>query len=346
MNRPPKKWWYDTVKILSRIKRISNPAKAAGWLWYHRLSPAQKIKKLTKKDLQKELLKYYTGIGHNSTCTKYTENTSRKSAMKKKHQKKKISAKQKKSLKAGRKVLSYLRTGRKVSPAKEPIIIKEGYFMAAKKHRKKGKHVKHVIYGKPGGMEGRKKRRHGKRSYLHGDMGGFDALNLGIDLIGGILGAVIGSATAGLVPIKNQYLKALVPLAIGGTLVSIPQLSKIRFMHRTGLGSFFIGGYAMVKAAFPKIPLMAGVEDAEGIGRAIDALPEEEKALLGIAPENQIEYHEAGGDTQYTGSQPGEMLGTQPGEMLGAEPGDMLGTEPGEMLGDAQYVTQGESEFD
>ena len=57
MNRPPKKWWYSTVKKLRGLKNISSPEKAAGWLWYHHLTPKKKISLLSKKDLQRELEK-------------------------------------------------------------------------------------------------------------------------------------------------------------------------------------------------------------------------------------------------------------------------------------------------
>ena len=339
MNRPPKKWWYDTVKKLRALPGISDPAKAAGWLWYHHLPPKRKIIELSKKDLQKELLKYYTGLGHTPACKQYEENTTG-GTMKKKHKTKKtrkaktrtLTAAQKKALKQGRKILKYLRTGRKISPAKEPLIIREGTFMKGKKKKSAKKSFT------AGGFEGKKKYHKRPRARLHGELGGFDAVGLGSDIIGLIAGAIAGSALAKFIPIKNVYLKALVPIGLGAIAISIPQLSRIRIAQRAGLGALAIGGYAMTKTAFPKLPLMAGVEDAEGVARAIDGLPEEEKALLGIMPD--AAPNAAPDEPRQIAQQPGEMLGDI--SMIDGIPGEMLGE-----MGETVLIGGGEeSDFD
>lgn len=275
MNRPPKKWWYDTVKKLRKIPRIDNPAKVAGWLWYHQLTPKQRIKKLTKKDLQREILKYYTSrIGR---CKDDTAGE-RKKMKPRKAKKHKISKKQLAALARGRKVLKYLRTGRRIAEPREPIIIKEGFSMDGKK--KKGKKRAATSYG----FEGKKKRKQSAPRDLHGELKGFDPLGLLTDLSGGLAGAITGSFLGGIVPIKNAYIKASIPIIGGMTILSIPAAAKIRFFSRAGLGALIIGCAAIVKNLLPKIPLLSGANDAEGVAAAIDALPTEEKEILGLMP--------------------------------------------------------------
>lgn len=295
MNRPPRKWWYDTVKKLKKIPRISDPAKVTGWLWYHHLTPEMKIKQLTKKDLQRELAKYYTGLkGHNAICRAYEEQTEKEketespsfgkgSRMKKRpHKKKKLTAKQKHALKQGRKILKHLRTGRKVSEDKEPIIIKEGSLMSGKKRGKKGK--RHSGEPEGMGMEGRKKGKREKRGrYLHGAADGFKPLDLATDGIALLTGALIGGFTGNLIPIKNSYVKALAPLGLGVVTVSIPQLSKVRFMNRAALGSITVALVSMLRNLWPKAPLLSG-ETAETVAAAIDNLDDEQRAVMGLIP--------------------------------------------------------------
>jgi len=300
MNKPPKKWWYSTVAKLKKLPRISDPAKAAGWLWYHHLTPEKKIAALTKKDLRRELLKYYTGIGHGSTCEEKAE-TTYGSRMKKKHRKKKhLTQKQLKSLRQGRKILKHLRTGRKVAEDKEPIIIKEGRLMAGK--GKKGKRVKHTIYGDPSGFEGKKSgKKRGKRGrYMHGAGGKFNIMETGADLIGLIGGAVIGSAAGKFTPIKNNIVKSLVPFSLGIIGIAVPLLSKMRFVNRLALGSLTIGGISLLRIVWPDAPLLAG-ETAETVAAAIDNLDDEQRAIMGLLPAPETAGE---GEDEFTGEMP------------------------------------------
>jgi hypothetical protein len=300
MNKPPKKWWYSTVAKLKKLPHITDPAKAAGWLWYHHLTPEKKIAALTKKDLRRELLKYYTGIGHGSSCEEKAETTYGGKAMKKKrHKKKKLTQKQLKSLRQGRKILKHLRTGRKIAEDREPIIIKEGRLMAGK--RKKGKKVKHTIYGNPSGFEGKRGKKRGSRGrYMHGASEKFNIIETGADVIGLIGGAVIGSAAGKFTPIKNNIAKSLVPFSLGIIGIAVPLLSKMRFVNRLALGSLTIGGMSLLRIVWPAAPLLAG-ETAETVAAAIDNLDDEQRAIMGLLPAPETAGE---GDDEFTGEMP------------------------------------------
>jgi len=188
------------------------------------------------------------------------------------------------------------------------------------------------------GFEGAHRRARHHAKYMHGENKGFDPLGVATDVSGIILGGILGSFLGGVMPIKNPYLKALVPISVGALVVSIPKLAKNRFIHRAGLGALGVGGFSITKNLIPKAPLLSGAEDAESIGRAIDALPAEEKAILGITDQTYMgDFQETAGEAQYTGNNAGEMLGSNPGEMLGSNPGEMLGADV-ELLGAAEYT--------
>lgn len=307
-----------------------------------------------KKTLQRRRGKYYNkskATGHFPGCTK--AGTAGAPAMKK--TKKRLSARQRAALAKGRKVLKGLRKGRKISEPKEPIVLKKGEIVmdgrkSKKSRRKTAKRYHGGEFGRKkyhGGEFGRRKRRSRKAGRFLGEFGGgFDLAGIGTDAAGIVAGAVGASFVTRLIPIKQTLLQALVPIALGGFVVSNPKWSKQRLINRIGLGALAVGGLAITKALAPKLPLLSGADTAEGVGIAIDNLPAEEKAILGLLPDYS---GEAGTDyqgTDYQGAEPGEMLGNQPGEMLGT---DYQGTEytggaePGEMLGeDFEAVTSGE----
>ena len=251
-----------------------------------------------------------------------------------KRSKKRLSNAQKKSLAAGRKVLKHLRTGRKVAEPLEPLLIREGQIMAGKKrksHRKSS--------AKMHGFEGKRKRhtvRHvvSGRKYLHGAADGFSPKNIAVDIAGLLAGAIGVSFIASMIPVKNPKMKSLIPIIAGIAGLSFPKLAKNHFINRAALGSLAIGGYSLTKQMLPTVPLMGAADTAEGIGYAIEALPAEEKAILGILPDYSAETY---GEDEYNGSAPGEMLGAV--EMLeGSAPGEMLGAYPGEMLGAVEMI--------
>ena len=228
--------------------------------------------------------------------------------------KKHLSTKQKKALAKGKKVLSYLRTGRQAAEALEPILIKEGRFMAAKK------------------------KHHKKHRSMNG-FEGFDAGGLAVDLAGLLAGAIGLSFVAGMVPIKNPKLKTVIPILAGIIGLSMPKLAKNRFINRAALGGLAIGGYSLTKQLAPALPLMGATDTAEGIGYAIQALPQEEQAILGLLPN----YSGQTAGTEYAGNQPGEMLGED-----GFEGTTMIEGIPGDMLGDAatEMLTGTDSDFE
>lgn len=264
----------------------------------------------------------------------------------KKRSKKRISEKQQRSLAKGRKVLSYLRTGRQVSEPKEPLLIKEGFFMAKTKRKMSAKQKAALARGRKKaaaqrslgfeGFEGGKKKKKATVKHqivMRGGDPGPDIAGMGIDLAGLLAGAIGLSFIASIIPLKNPKIKALIPMIAGLTGLAFPAISGNRFMSRAALGAVSIGGYSLTKQLVPKIPLMGATDTAEGIGEAIANLPPEEQAILGIVPEEQqqIEYQ---GD-QFTDDMLGEtsMIEGMPGEMLGSEPGEMLGET--EMIGAA-----------
>jgi hypothetical protein len=305
MNRPPKKWWYSTVKKLRGMKNISDPAKAAGWLWYHRLTPKKKISLLSKKDLQRELEKYYTASGGNcskdqDTQTQFGRGAKKmkkakraKKAKRTKRGKRHASQKQLAALAKGRKTLKYLRTGRKIATHKEPILIKEGRIMAGKKrhHGKKGTR-KHG--GEFGGEFGGKRR--GRRLYGAAN----PIVELLTDTTGILGGAIATSFIANLIPIKNNIIKALIPIGLGTGTVLFPATAEIRIANRAGYGALAVGLFSLLRALAPKMPLLSGADTAEAIAKAIDQLPDDEKHILGLleAPQaaGEIVAPEASGD--------------------------------------------------
>lgn len=316
---------------------------------------AIKRKKHNRKQYRKSRAKYEMNKrgfeGHGPGCKK--DETMGKHFKRK--SKKRISEKQKKALAKGRNVLSYLRTGRLVSEPKEPLLIKEGFLMAKGKRKMSAKQKAALAMGRKRaaakrshgfeGFEGRKKKRATVKHsiVMRGGDPGPDIAGIGVDLAGLLAGAIGLSFIAGMVPIKNPKFKALIPIAAGIAGLFFPAIASNRFGSRAALGGLAIGGYSLTKQLVPKLPLMGAADTAEGIGAAIENLPEEEKAILGIIPEqvaqNQIEYQgeqfeeDMLGETEMIEGVPGEMLGNLPGEMLGSEPGEMLGAT--EMIGAA-----------
>lgn len=220
---------------------------------------------------------------------------------------------------------------------------------AHKKHHRKGKKV-HGFEGFEGTHHKKKRVQHRVSHVLHGAGAGFDAGGIAVDLAGLLAGAIGLSFVAGMLPVKNPKMKTLIPLGLGILGLSMPKLAKNRFINRAALGGLAIGGYSLTKQLAPALPLMGATDTAEGIGYAIQQLPAEEQAILGLLPDysgaDEYSGEDYSGEPEYSGNQPGEMLGSdQPGEMLGTEmiegiPGEMLGAEVTEM------ILGGESDFE
>jgi hypothetical protein len=237
--------------------------------------------------------------------------------------------------------LNYLRTGRQISEPKEPLLIKEGFLMAKGKRKMSKKQKAALARGRKRaaakrshgfeGYAGGKKRRKPRVSHvvtMHGDPGSV-AVDTAIDLSGLLAGAIGLSLLSSVIPVKKPLIRPLIAMAAGIFGLFVPVLRENRFGNRAALGSLSIGSYSLLKQLAPKMPLMGAADTAEGIGAAIENLPPEEKAILGILPENpqqQLDYDASGGTEEIGGNEPGEMLGSEAGEMLGNDPGEMLGT--------------------
>jgi hypothetical protein len=335
--------WWDGKKYNEKIvgtytkqgaiKKFKLLAKSGNSVRYAKID--EKINGTTKKKNNK--------LGHGPGCKNPPETMGKHY---KGPSKKKLSEKQKKALAKGRKVLSYLRTGRAASEALEPILIKEGRYMAAKtKHRRKSSSKK--MHGFEGTHKRKKRVSHKVSHVLHGAGKGFDAGGIAVDIAGLLAGAIGLSFVAGMIPVKNPKLKTLIPLGLGILGLSMPKLAKNRFINRAALGGLAIGGYSLTKQLAPGLPLMGATDTAEGIGYAIQQLPAEEQAILGLLPDYSGGEYYGEDQNEYSGNQPGEMLGaSEAGEMLGAT--EMIEGIPGEMLGmeTTEMISGGESDFE
>jgi len=210
-----------------------------------------------------------------------------------KDKKKKLSKKQRKALTGGRQLLKIIRKGRKVSKPQEPILIKGGRQMAkrtghakaapAKKYHRKKKH--HVLSGEAFG------RLHGNPAEIQ---------NFGIDALTLLVGAVAASFVANMAPVKNQKIKAAIPIGIGAAAMFSP-LAKNRLVQAAALGSVAVGLFSLLRSISPKIPLLAGQDNAETVAAAIDSLPAEERAILGLEDKTE-RYQQPAGEEETAGS--------------------------------------------
>lgn len=185
-----------------------------------------------------------------------------------------------------RKVSKRRKTVRAVVPEKlEPIIIKGGSIMAKRrKSRKARKYHGLPVAGRRTrkkarryhGIEGRRRSR--ARRY-HG-AGKLNIVGLATEIVGLGAGAVGGSFVAQKLPIANAKIKALIPIALGLGL-GMTKFGRSNIAKAAAGGMIAVGTLSLVKQFFPTVPLLTGADDAETVAGAIDALPDEEKALLG-----------------------------------------------------------------
>lgn len=53
--RPPKKWFYKTVKTISReAPEVDDPEALAGWMWYHHMKAKTREEILLAEGQRKE----------------------------------------------------------------------------------------------------------------------------------------------------------------------------------------------------------------------------------------------------------------------------------------------------
>jgi hypothetical protein len=222
-------------------------------------------------------------------------------SMAKRKHKRKMSAAQKAALAKGRAALKKRRyhkarkvsSRRHVSPKMEPIIIREGGLSMARKRHHKKRHYS-------GGFEGkrkhyRKRRYHGIGGMLAG--GRLDLMGTAQDVGGLAAGAVGSSFVAKMVPVKDARIQAIIPIVLS-IVIGMTKLGRSRIMKAAATGALAVGTLSLVKQFFPTLPLLSGAEDAESVAGAIDALPVEERAMLGLAvegsPDADFQEGEAG----------------------------------------------------
>lgn len=218
-----------------------------------------------------------------------------------KKKKRTISAKQRAALARGRAMIhgrskarkkKATKTIRYVAPEKlEPIIIKGGSM--AKRKRRKATKIHGMIAGKSRrrrsrrmhGLEGRKSRR--VRRYHGGGGSKLNIVALGTEIVGVGVGAVAGSFIAGKIPVPNPKLKAFIPIALGVGL-GMTKFGRSPMIKSALAGSIAVGTLALVKSFFPTLPMLTGADDAESVMGAIDNLPDEERALLGMVVSGEV----------------------------------------------------------
>lgn len=229
-----------------------------------------------------------------------------------------MSAKQKAALAKGRAALKRFHAGKKRTTRKkvarkhttkrvhQPIIITEGEIMAGKKRRTSRRKATR----KARRMSGVKTRtryvtRHAKRrTRRHARLGGIGKLNVMetvTDVAGLAAGAIGASYVAKMVPVKNAKIQALIPLALGIGL-EMTKFGRGKMGKAVAGGAIAVGTLSLVKQFFPTMPLLSGAEDAESVAGAIDALPDEERAMLGLSVQGAYEDGMSGeGETEYYG---------------------------------------------
>lgn len=128
------------------------------------------------------------------------------------------------------------------------------------------------------GLAGGKKHRRARRYHGAPKM---DIMGFATDIISVGAGAVGASFIAQKVPVANAKIKALIPIALG-LGIGLTKFGRNRMAKSAAGGMIAVGTLSLVKQFFPTVPLLSGADDAETVAGAIDALPEEEKALLGM----------------------------------------------------------------
>ena len=270
--RPPKKWFYSTVKAVKKVRPlIDDPEAFTGWLWYHHLKPGTKKDILTEERIIQFMKKY---------------KKSRKGKRAKGKQKPRLVALIEKTRKA-RKARKHRKASRKriLRRVKPVLIIKRKHTRKGKvtmsKKRRKSSRRRHARVGFEG-LEGRRsrrqiivmgrgRRRHRRRGLLMGGGGlvnqmGGNTLNVAAGLAGGVGGAYI----ANMLPIENTKIKAAMPLVLGIVVASMARMPALKM---AGLGLGIMGGMSILKQYLPAGMLLAGETPMmlpETIQRAIE----------------------------------------------------------------------------
>ena len=210
---------------------------------------------------------------------------------------------------------------RRIPESKQSLIITKGDFMAGRRKRRRhhkrlgsplallGGRRHHRRSRRSYGFEGRRRSR--RRRYYGGDAKGMTQILTGGAIA--VAGGVAASMAAHAIPfIKDDKMKALVPVGIGAALAMLPMTRKNPLMQKVAMGAVVVGALSFIRHQFPTIPLLTG-DVVSGEGLYIPQSGEEARML-------------------------GASLSTmgEPVEVMGAEmDGDMDGDMDGEMEGDA-----------
>lgn len=128
-----------------------------------------------------------------------------------------------------------------------------------------------------------------------------------IAVAGGILAGVVANKA----PIKNEKLKAALPMLAGAGVAFMGIKKKNAMMRQLGTGMMVLGAVASVRKMFPAIPLLAG-ED-------------ENNMMIPGYDQGQLEYQGDPTDLGYYDEETGELLGSM--ESLGEDDDDGFGED-------------------
>jgi hypothetical protein len=92
---------------------------------------------------------------------------------------------------------------------------------------------------------------------MAGDMRGVTGMITGGAVA--VAGGVAASMAAHAIPfIKDDKMKALVPVGIGAALAVLPMTRKNPIMQKVALGAVVVGALSFMRHQFPTIPLLTG----------------------------------------------------------------------------------------
>jgi hypothetical protein len=171
--------------------------------------------------------------------------------------------------------------------------------LGGRKHRRRGS--RHY------GFEGRRRRR---RSYMGGDMKGMTGMLTGGAIA--VAGGVAASMAAHAIPfVKDDKMKALIPVGIGAALAMLPMTRKNALMQKVAMGAVVVGALSFIRHQFPTIPLLTG-DVVSGDALYVPTSGEEAR-MLGASLATMGEPVDVMG-TELEGEMDGEMDGEMEGE--------------------------------
>lgn len=296
--RPPKKWFYKTLRAMAKNLAVTDPERLTAWQWYHQLTPEKKREILSKEEENKILGSISLSGKRSGTMARKKFKKGSKAAkdfMRKLRSMKKTSSRRSKPRKRRSKsgVLDRLnvlrRKGRemarraKIKPffftgrRRPQITISEGDFLMEGRAKKRRHGRKSRSYG----FDGRKRRRHGRRSRRGLFMGARAGVNIPRLFTQGAIGAAgaVGSAYIAKViplPANMSKFKPAIPLIVSVLLLTIGK--RIPMSQTLAFGSAVSGVLGFAKQVMPQLPTLAGVDTAP-------ELTEQDRILLG-APQN------------------------------------------------------------